>query len=306
MFPYQSNLFKGASSSRNEGWMMETTTLIRDQPLGVDSRPTTERFLDSLLDYSPHTVENYRRGLRRFQELLPCEIEFATLDELRQAIAIMKARFAPASLHSYCAALRQFLRFVGREEDADQLPSFSYVWTPPEPPTPEQIDAVLAQSTLTEKALILAFYSTGARSSEIMGDRNPYRPPVFVDDIDWQEGRIRIIGKGGNADYLVFWLRRNETISTLKEWLNGRASGPLFPFTDSYARRLVRRAGIRAGVRLYPHLLRHACATSLLRQGADSALVNSHLRHARMDTTRRYLTITKQDLIARAKEREWR
>ncbi len=286
---------------------MEAATLTCAWPLaGVDFKPTTERFIDSLLDYSPHTVSNYSRGLRRFSELLPCDIEFATLDELRQAVSIMKTCFKPSSLHSYCAALRQYLRFVGRGEDADQLPSFSCIWTPPEPPTPEQLDEVLDQATLTEKALILTFYSTGARSAELLGDRSVGKPPVMLEDIDWGEGRIRIIGKGGCVDYLIFWLRRDEVISTLKEWLNGRTLGPLFPFCDRLVRRYVTRAGARVGIKLYPHLFRHACATSLLRQGADSMLVGSHLRHARPETTRRYLTVTKQDLIARAREREWR
>jgi len=267
---------------------------------------TTQQFLDSLLDYSPHTVSNYARGLRQFQELLPCPIEFATLEELREAIAVLKSRMKPSGLHSYLSALKQYLRWIGRGEDADQLPCFSRVWTPPEPPTPEQLDEVLEHATLTEKALILAFYSTGARSAELLGDRSIGKSPVMLGDIDWNEGRIRIVGKGDCQDYLVFWLRRDETINTLKEWLNGRETGPLFPFCDRYARRLIRRAGARVGIKLYPRLLRHACATSLLRQGADSMLVGAHLRHVRPETTRRYLSITKSDLIARAKEKEWR
>lgn len=53
-------------------------------------------------------------------------------------------------------------------------------------------------------------------------------------------------------------------------------------------------------------LLRHADATSLLKQGAGLMYVNRHLRHVRLDTTKRYLSVTKQDLITRAREREWR
>jgi len=85
---------------------------------------------------------------------------------------VLTTRLASSSLHSYCAALKQYLRFVGRGEDADRLPSFSCVWTPPEPPTPEQIDKVLESATLTERALILAFYSTSARSAELLGNRS--------------------------------------------------------------------------------------------------------------------------------------
>jgi integrase len=200
------------------------------------------------------------------------------------------------------------LRWIGRKEDAEKIPKFNSDWIPPDPITPEQLDQILKFSTLTEKALILTFYSTGARSSEILGNRRyPDRfPPVFVENIDWNEGKIRIIAKGGYIDYLVFWLRRNETIETLKEWLNGRTSGPLFPFCDRLARRYIVRAGARVGIRLYPHLLRHSSAISLLKQGADCVLVNSHLRHKRLDTTKQYLKIVKSDLIEKAKEKEWR
>jgi site-specific recombinase XerD len=150
------------------------------------------------------------------------------------------------------------------------------------------------------------FYSTGARAAELMGDRSVRRPPVFVDDVDWEEGRIRIIGKGGNVDCLVFWNRRDETIATLREWLNGRVAGPLFPFSDRYARRLVQRAGARVGVKLWPHLLRHAGITNLIRQNGNLGYVNVHARHVRLDTTKRYLHLTKPDLIRLAQEREWR
>jgi site-specific recombinase XerD len=283
----------------------ETLAVAVRAAVEVDWRTPTHQFLDSLLDCSPHTFNNYARALRRFEGLVG-PLHLAPLDEILQVIRVMKEKYAKSSLHSYCAALRQFLRFIGREDDAARIPRFNSRWLPPEPPTPEQIDKVLKYATLTERALILTFYSTGARCAEIMGDHDPAKSPVHLHDIDWGEGRIRIIGKGGHADYLVFWLRRDETIATLLEWLNGRQAGPLFPFCDRYTRRLVRRAGARVGVKLWPHLLRHACATSLLRQGADSALVNSHLRHIRFDTTRRYLQVTKQDLIARAREREWR
>jgi len=292
---------------------MQATSLIRVRSLtGFElvhvKQAPIERWLDTLLDYSPYTVDNYRQLLTRLDHVLGFPIEHANLDDLLKAIRWFKEvrGYAGSSMKSLCAALRSFLRFVGRNADADEIPTFSTRWLPPEPPTPEQIDEVLRYATLKEQALILAFYSTAARSGELLGDTKTRRPPVCIEDIDWHDGRIRIIGKGGHADYLIFWIRRDETIRTLLERLNGRQVGPLFPFCDSYARRLVRNAGRRVGVKLYPHLLRHACATSLLRQGVDCALVSTHLRHVRLDTTKRYLSITKHDLIARAREKDWR
>jgi integrase/recombinase XerD len=62
--------------------------------------------------------------------------------------------------------------------------------------------------------------------------------------------------------------------------------------------RLVREKGRAAGISLpvSPHLLRHACATHLLRGGADVRHVQELLGHRRIETTERYTRLTIKDL----------
>ncbi|MFN8091782.1 MAG: tyrosine-type recombinase/integrase [Vicinamibacteria bacterium] len=68
---------------------------------------------------------------------------------------------------------------------------------------------------------------------------------------------------------------------------------------------------IASPVWISPHVLRHACATHLLKGGADVRHVQELLGHKRLETTALYTRVTVKDLaevVARAhpRERAWR
>lgn len=87
-------------------------------------------------------------------------------------------------------------------------------------------------------------------------------------------------------------------------------------FVSRFGRRLSRssidvilkRHAQAAGVHAHPHALRHACATHLLRGGADVRHVQELLGHASLQTTALYTRVVIEDLrrmIARSHPREW-
>jgi site-specific recombinase XerD len=74
---------------------------------------------------------------------------------------------------------------------------------------------------------------------------------------------------------------------------------------------LVKRYGEDAGVRVSPHGLRHACATHLIRRGADIRHVQKLLGHRDIQTTAIYTGVALKDLQellerAHPQERSWR
>jgi site-specific recombinase XerD len=96
--------------------------------------------------------------------------------------------------------------------------------------------------------------------------------------------------------------------SALRVYLDARrelASGPeesLFLTRDGHRLSksaldlIVRRHARAAGVTASPHALRHACATHLLRGGADVRHVQELLGHASLQTTARYTRVDVEDL----------
>jgi integrase/recombinase XerD len=60
---------------------------------------------------------------------------------------------------------------------------------------------------------------------------------------------------------------------------------------------LLRRHAAAAGIaRVHPHALRHACATHLLKGGADVRHVQAILGHKKLETTALYTRVVIEDL----------
>lgn len=80
------------------------------------------------------------------------------------------------------------------------------------------------------------------------------------------------------------------------DWVFVTASGK--PVSTRFLRTMCEWAGQRAGFnrRLHPHLLRHTCASDLLRAGHTIFLVSKVLGHADISTTQIYLHLVDGEL----------
>ena len=129
-----------------------------------------------------------------------------------------------------------------------------------------------------------------------------------LDDIDWDNGRITIHGKGGRVaqmplpsdigEAIASYLRFGRPCCTCRRvFLRHRA--PVRGFAHSITvSTIVRRALIEAGIdsaRKGAHLFRHTLATDLLRQEVSLDEIGELLRHQSPNTTALY---AKVDLTA--------
>jgi len=168
----------------------------------------------------------------------------------------------------------------------------------------ERLIASCAECRLTarrDRAVLLLAWRLALRAGDIAG--------LELGDVDWQEARIRFVGKNRReiwlplaqdvGDALVDYLQheRPEAASS-RVFLKGIA--PSGPLTSSCASSIVRRAIVRTGIDAPGrgvHLLRHSAATDMLRQGATLDQIGSVLRHQNLATTQLYAKVDQALLL---------
>lgn len=286
-----------------------------------------ERYLDHLAverGLSEHTLAAYRRDLRRYAAFLarrdlhePGAIEEATIRSFVASLSASThgpddAPYRATSVARTLSAVRSFHRFLLREGITDRDPAVGV----PQPRLPRSLPRPLpvedvrrlleapdegSPTGLRDRAILELLYGSGLRISELTG--------LDVDDLDLEEGSVRVLGKGGKErevplgsfgrDSIGAYLTRGRPALASAAtrgavFLNARG-GRLS--RQSCARLLghhVRRAGIERRVTL--HTLRHSFATHLLEGGADVRVVQELLGHASVATTQIYTLVTARHL----------
>ncbi|MBA2717313.1 MAG: site-specific tyrosine recombinase XerD [Propionibacteriales bacterium] len=271
-----------------------------------------------------NTVTSYRRDLRRYAAFLgnrginrvdvvaPVDVaEF--LMRLREGDADHLALSAGSAARTV-VAVRGFHTFMLREGLCTNDPAAEV--KPPAPPRRlpkalplSDVEAILSAAsaggtTLAQRdaALLEFLYGTGARISEAVG--------LDVDDLDLEQGAVRLLGKGSKerivpvGSYAKAACASYLTRSRPALAASGKA-GPAV-FLNARGGRLSRqsawavlaRAAERAGVStaVSPHTLRHSFATHLLDGGADIRVVQELLGHASVTTTQVYTLVTVERL----------
>ncbi|WP_180342317.1 tyrosine-type recombinase/integrase [Actinomyces wuliandei] len=197
----------------------------------------------------------------------------------------------PATRDAYYSVTRAWARWLvlaGHRDDdpTTRVPRPRVPAARPRPITDAQLDAVLALPLrrATRTKILLAAYA-GLRVHEIARVRGT--------DIDQVAGTIRVTGKGGRDDTLPAHpviLDQAAGYPSRGLWFPSPAR-PGQPVRPGTVGTIISRALDRAGVRASAHQLRHYFATSLLRAGADSRVVQTLMRHSSLATTGRYLGI---------------
>jgi integrase/recombinase XerD len=138
--------------------------------------------------------------------------------------------------------------------------------------------------------LIKTLLQTGARVSEFAN--------IKVEHFFFDEMMILIDkGKGGKSRYVPIL---PELAQELRTHLGGRATGHLFetnrhlPYSPRRIQQIVKvtSEGAKIKKRVYPHLLRHSVATTLLERGMPIDQIQKFLGHSKLETTQVYAEST--------------
>lgn len=272
------------------------------------------RFLEYLKverRYSPGTLRNYTHALEtlvRFADSL----SLANWDELRneqlQTLVANEHRrgLEPPSLRAMLSAFRSFFRFLAREGKIRNNPAAGVRSPKVRRKLPEVLDVDEA-ATLVEvdaadplavrdRAMLELLYSSGLRVSELCGVR--WR------DLDTNEGLLRVTGKGNKTRIVPVGRLALAALAALRESDAAGADDPVLrgrggkPLTPGAVRAAIKRRARQQGVwkRVYPHLLRHSCASHLLESSGNLRAVQELLGHADIGTTQIYTHLDFQHL----------
>ena len=125
---------------------------------------------------------------------------------------------------------------------------------------------------------------------------------------DFQEGYLKVRGKG-NKDRIVFF--DEDTKCILYNFLNN--DWPLFKkeetsfiFLNKFGKKISERSVelilqekgrmMKSPKEIYPHMLRHSYASSLLESGADLRVIQELLGHTSLQATQVYTSLSNQKL----------
>jgi site-specific recombinase XerD len=259
-------------------------------------------------NYSNGTIRHHLRAVEEFAKHYGKSPDKLGLSELRsyQAYLLQERKLAVGTVVNHVAGLRFFfVRTLKRPEFRDYIP---YPREEERLPTVLSLDEVArlinASSNLFRRALLMTVYGTGMRRSEVVRLR--------VSDIDSERMIIRVVqGKGGKDRDLPLSPELLETLRAYWRWRRpkvylfpsrGERRGPDVPLSDKTVWQVCTEAARKAGITKHvtPHTLRHSWATHLLEAGTDLRTIQMLLGHGDLETTARYIHLSREHLHAAA------
>lgn len=161
-----------------------------------------------------------------------------------------------------------------------------------------------SKNKIRDLAIVVTLLGTGVRVTELVG--------LDIQDLDFDNGAMRVIRKGGNEDIVYFG---EETEEMLRNYLDERLKMEPEPghenalfisqnntrITVRSVERLVKKyASTATAKKITPHKLRSTYGTSLYQETGDIYLVADVLGHKNVNTTRKHYAAMKEENKRRA------
>lgn len=285
------------------------SAMLKSKSLEPESAPISQlnedhfaKFVEYLNDYATATEQLYLQAVKGFYLYLDSE----RLTDVNQArlIVLIRQRARRPGKRSPQYRLNEIDTLLDKARDVQNLIGA----------TVKEDDETKAKlRAYRDRALLFTLAETGFRVHEACNLRRG--------DIDWNEGRAIIIGKGNKEAVVRF---TSYTLQVLKEYLSQRAaldgksgkqlsSLPLFarhdkgagkkikPMTTTTGRNIVKERveqflGKDLVGQITPHTFRHYFVTSTLRATGNLAIAQRLARHENIQVTDRYTQLTDDEL----------
>ncbi len=269
-------------------------------------------YLAGVRRYSPHTLRAYATDVREFcggftaRHGRPATTLDLSRHELRAECVRVFGRLRASSLARRLSALRTFgdyivLQGLARDNQARMMrlpkvgPRLADVLT--EHQAAALCEVTTGRHTVRNEALCEVLYGAGLRVSECL--------QLDLADLVWEADTVlvRVLGKGQRERQVP---AGRAAAAALRRYLGERGPAAGAVFVSAHGR--LRDRGVRLMLRaraaaanisspVWPHLLRHSCATHMLRRGCDVRLIGDQLGHRCLRSTQWYLHLDLRTLI---------
>jgi integrase/recombinase XerD len=252
---------------------------------------------------SNKTLKNYNYILTKFAGFMRKPLSSITAMDMRMYLTYISKDLKPGSVNAILFCFKSFFSWLINEEYIYKNPMAKLKATK----IPKRLRHALTEEELEllrqackadrEKALIEFLISTGCRLSEVTG--------VNIEDINWYEMSLNVIGKG-NKERKVYFSTKAKIL--IKKYLENRKGKSPALFTSErrpYGRiggraveDMIKKIADRAGFdkSIYPHLMRHSFATNNLNKGMNITTIQQLMGHESSSTTMIYAELSQENI----------
>ena len=248
---------------------------------------------------SDKTLYGYKLGLEDFFQNVRIPLDQIQQNDIRRYLyeTQKKRNIQNCSLDARRRIISTFFQFCHDEgyisrNPMRQISAIKFTKTERNPMTDEELakvrDACAGDPRLM--AMIEVFYSTGARVSEISNLKRS--------DIDLNTREVILFGKG--KKYRTSFLSGRAVVELRKYWETRddddphafvSVRKPHHKIEPRGIEKIIAKLGEKAGIRLFPHRIRHTSATDALAHGMRLEQVQQFLGHSNPETTEIYAHI---------------
>lgn len=267
--------------------------------------------------FSPHTITAYTKDLRQFETYLKDQFETEELKLISHQmirswlVELMNDNLTSRSVGRKLSTLKTFYKYLLKEGIVEVNPLAKVQPPKMEKRLPVFVEEMPMQRLLDEKGtdiegnviefgvdykgcrnklLIMLFYSTGIRLSELIGLRQH--------DIDFYRQTIKVLGKRNKERIIPITRELSSEIADFIELKQSRGMQDQFLLLTDKGEKMYPKLVYNI-VKAYltkvtsiekrsPHVLRHTFATHLLNKGADLNAIKELLGHASLAATQVY------------------
>lgn len=249
---------------------------------------------------SPRTLKSYRDNLNAFAKRVDKHVANINADDIREYIGYLVDRgLADTTLQLHVNILRTFFAWLTLEEIIKRNPMLKIKSIKVDklrarrPLTAEQLERLRDEcQTYKEKALVEFLVSSGCRLSEVIG--------IQVDQVNWHERSVVVLGKGNKERTVYFSVRAKVMLQAYLEQRRGgealfaSSRAPYGPMQDRAVQKILKSLGERAAIprRVHPHILRHTFASNAINAGMDITIIQQLLGHSDPKTTLIYAELS--------------